>query len=123
MRRLATITVLAPLVALPTQAWECFSPREWQPKLFDTVMDENRNFIHDALDALPPEDVVDVVVDRGIMDQVWAHAADPGFAYRRIFDARLATTLRHHGVSQFATVNEKDFIDFGFELVWNPLDD
>jgi subtilisin family serine protease len=63
MRRLATITVLAILAALPAQAWECFSPREWQPKLVSEVMDANGNFIHDALDALPPEDVVDVVID------------------------------------------------------------
>jgi predicted nucleic acid-binding protein len=36
-------------------------------------------------------------------------------------DARLALTLRHHGVTEFATSNVKDFEGFGFNRVWNPL--
>ena len=53
----------------------------------------------------------------------WAHGTRSGF--RRIIDARLALTLRHHGVTDFATANAnaKDFAGFGFERVWNPLDD
>jgi predicted nucleic acid-binding protein len=43
------------------------------------------------------------------------------FAFRRIIDARLALTLRHHGVAEFATANEEDFAGFGFHRVWNPL--
>ena len=58
----------------------------------------------------------------GVMDTVWQHAATPGFARRRVFDTRLALTLRHHGVTAFATANEKDFADFGFKRLWNPLD-
>lgn len=57
----------------------------------------------------------------GIMNSVWARAEEPGFARRRIFDVRLAFTLHHHGVTSFATANEKDFEGFGFERVWNPL--
>jgi hypothetical protein len=38
-----------------------------------------------------------------------------------VFDARLALTLRHHGVSEFATANIKDSAGFGFDRVWNPL--
>ena len=49
----------------------------------------------------------------------WASATKAGF--RRIIDARLGLTLRHHGVTQLATVNTKDFQEFGFERVWNPL--
>jgi hypothetical protein len=41
--------------------------------------------------------------------------------FRRIIDARLGFTLRHHGVNQLATVNTKDFQEFGFQRVWNPL--
>jgi toxin-antitoxin system PIN domain toxin len=41
--------------------------------------------------------------------------------YRRIIDARLALTLRHHGVTHFATANERHFEGFGFERVWSPL--
>ncbi len=50
----------------------------------------------------------------------WANETQAGF--RRIIDARLALTLRHHGVTHFATANAKDFGEFGFERVWNPLD-
>ena len=57
----------------------------------------------------------------GLMADVWHHAAAPDFAYRRIYGARLALSLRHHGVTDFATANVKDFGDFGFTRVWNPL--
>lgn len=57
----------------------------------------------------------------GLMDRVWRASAQSGFARRRIYDARLAFTLRHHGVTEFATANVKDFQDFGFTRVWNPL--
>jgi toxin-antitoxin system PIN domain toxin len=56
-----------------------------------------------------------------VMTEVWPLAARPDFGRRRIFDARLALTLRHHGVTHFATANTKDFLDFGFTEVWNPL--
>jgi uncharacterized protein len=56
-----------------------------------------------------------------VMDEVWALAGGKGFARRRIFDARLALTLRHGGVTHFATSNVKDFQGWGFEKVWNPL--
>ncbi|MDP6523058.1 MAG: PIN domain-containing protein [Kiritimatiellia bacterium] len=69
----------------------------------------------------PAWPIVDVVLDSEIMKRVWKHASEESFAYRRIFDARLAATLQHHGVTQFATRNEKDFAAFGFERLWNPL--
>jgi len=56
-----------------------------------------------------------------VMEQVWKLAAKADFAFRRIIDARLALTLRHHGVTEFATANEEDFAGFGFTRVWNPL--
>ncbi|NBX29063.1 PIN domain-containing protein [bacterium] len=56
-----------------------------------------------------------------VMDDVWNHAAKPGFAFRRIIDVRLARTLLHHGVTEFATANTKDFLRLGFDRVWNPL--
>jgi hypothetical protein len=55
------------------------------------------------------------------MDVVWELAGDRDFARRRIFDARLALTLRHGGVTHFVTTNVKDFEGWGFEKVWNPL--
>lgn len=56
-----------------------------------------------------------------IMEQVWKEASARNYAFRRIIDTRLALTLRHHGVTEFATTNEKDFAGFGFVRVWNPL--
>jgi toxin-antitoxin system PIN domain toxin len=58
-----------------------------------------------------------------VMDTVWKLAAGKNFARRRIFDARLVLTLRHHGVTRFATANVKDFKGLDFERVWNPLVD
>jgi toxin-antitoxin system PIN domain toxin len=57
-----------------------------------------------------------------VMDEVWRHASSSSFARRRIIDARLALTLRHHGVTRFATRNTRDFADFEFEEVWDPID-
>lgn len=56
----------------------------------------------------------------GLMDDIWKRAARAE-AYRRIFEIRLALTLRHHGVTEFASANVKDFEGFGFKRVWNPL--
>ena len=56
-----------------------------------------------------------------VMEDVWTQAATSGFDFRRIIDLRLARTLRHHGVTDFATANEKDFAEQGFNRVWNPL--
>ena len=56
-----------------------------------------------------------------VMDEVWKLAGAKDFARRRIFDARLAMTLRQSGVTHFATANVKDFQGWGFQKVWNPL--
>lgn len=57
-----------------------------------------------------------------IMREVWKLASEPGFPRRKLIDARLALTLLHHGVTEFATRNVKDFRGLGFARVWNPLD-
>ena len=62
-----------------------------------------------------------LVENAPIMDEVWRCAGAESFARRRIIDARLAFTLRHHGVTELATANVKDFNGFGFDRVWNPL--
>ena len=56
-----------------------------------------------------------------VMDEVWRLAAQPNIGRRIVFDARLALTLRHHGVTEFATRNETHFTGFGFTRLWNPL--
>ncbi len=57
----------------------------------------------------------------GVMENVWQLAAQPNVGRRAVFDARLALTLRHHGVNEFATRNTSHFADLGFARVWNPL--
>ncbi len=52
---------------------------------------------------------------------LWKWAAETTTGFRQIIDARLALTLRYHGVTHFATANEKHFAGFEFENVWNPL--
>ncbi|MBW8003332.1 MAG: hypothetical protein FVQ80_15185 [Planctomycetes bacterium] len=56
-----------------------------------------------------------------LMKEVWEYSAQPGRGRHSIFDGRLAFTLRHYGVKEFATRNAKDFQDFGFSRVWDPL--
>jgi hypothetical protein len=56
-----------------------------------------------------------------VMAKVWAKAAEPGFARRRIFDLRLAFSLQAAGVAEFATRNVRDFDGIGFSRVWDPL--
>ena len=56
-----------------------------------------------------------------VMDEVWRLAAQPNIGRRVVFDARLALSLRHQGVTEFATRNETHFAGFGFTRVWNPL--
>ena len=55
---------------------------------------------------------------RGFFDSL---PGQPNIGRRVVFDARLALTLRHHGVTEFATRNEIHFTGFGFARVWNPL--
>jgi toxin-antitoxin system PIN domain toxin len=64
-----------------------------------------------------------LVENAPVMAQVWRLATGEAFARRRIIDARLARTLQHHGVTQLATVNTRDFAGLGFARVWNPLAD
>ena len=54
-------------------------------------------------------------------DELWPLAAEAGFGRRRIYDARLALSLRRQGVTAFATANLKDFDGFGFDRLWNPV--
>ncbi len=58
---------------------------------------------------------------RAAHDQLWAMAGKRDFAYRRLYDARMALLLLQHGVTESATANTRDFEGFGFARVWNPL--
>lgn len=58
---------------------------------------------------------------RPFYDAFWPKLRTHDFARRRSFDWRLALSLIQQGVTEFATVNLKDFEGFGFERVWSPL--
>lgn len=58
---------------------------------------------------------------RSLHDSLWQHAARRDFAFRRLYDARSALTMIAQGVTEFATVNVKDWQAVGFRRVWNPL--
>ncbi|MGY6555212.1 MAG: TA system VapC family ribonuclease toxin [Wenzhouxiangella sp.] len=58
-----------------------------------------------------------------IMNQLWHIATQPNLPRRALFDARIALTLRHHGVTEWATRNTPDFETFGFARLINPIDD
>lgn len=64
--------------------------------------------------GFPPE-------SRPFHDAFWPRLRTSGFARRRSCDWRLALALLQQGVTDFATVNEKDFEGFGFQKLWNPL--
>jgi predicted nucleic acid-binding protein len=55
-------------------------------------------------------------------NRMWQIAGRAPFAFRRIYDVRFALTLQQCGVTEFATLNGKDFEGLGFRRVWNPLE-
>jgi predicted nucleic acid-binding protein len=54
-------------------------------------------------------------------DTFWPRLRKESFARRRAYDWRTALSLVQQGVTEFATVNTKDFAGMGFARVWNPL--
>jgi toxin-antitoxin system PIN domain toxin len=58
---------------------------------------------------------------RPLHDALWRRARAATFAFRRLYDTRTALTMTSQGVTEFATVNTKDFEGLGFRRVWNPL--
>jgi uncharacterized protein len=58
---------------------------------------------------------------RPLHDTLWQKARANAFAFRKSFDTRSALTMTAQGVTEFATVNVKDFEGLGLRKVWNPL--
>ena len=58
---------------------------------------------------------------RAFHDELWPSLRQKGLARRRAYDLRTALSLLRNGVTEFATVNLKDFEGVGFKEVWNPL--
>lgn len=90
--------------------------RPLSPKEATGVIQAYRHHPRWALIGFDPDSV-------GLHDELWEIAAHQGFPRRRIYDVRLALSLRRQGITELATANVKDFSDFGFLRVWNPLKD
>jgi uncharacterized protein len=90
------------------------SPRPLSPAQAVDVVSSFRNHPRWRLIGFP-------LTSRGLHDRLWLHAAEPNFAFRRIYDARLALTLLDQGVTEFATANVRDFEGLGFKRLWNPI--
>ncbi len=58
---------------------------------------------------------------RNFHNELWPLFASEQFPRRRTYDLRLARSLVVQGITDFATVNLKDFSDGGFKRVFNPL--
>ncbi len=58
---------------------------------------------------------------RDLHDEIWKRAGTDDFARRRIYDTRTGLSLVAFGVTDFATLNLKDFQNLGLKKVWNPL--
>jgi predicted nucleic acid-binding protein len=56
-------------------------------------------------------------------DELWPVLRAKQFSRRRAYDWRTALALIRSGVTEFSTVNVKDFEGLGFAKVWNPLSD
>ncbi len=71
--------------------------------------------------SLPPKPHWRLIENTPVTKGIWPPVSQLQFARRRIFDARIAFTQPHHGVTDLATTNREDFEDFGFTGFWNPL--
>jgi toxin-antitoxin system PIN domain toxin len=58
---------------------------------------------------------------RDFHETLWPRLREKDFARRRAYDWRAALSMVRQGVTDFATVNVKDFEGMGFSKVWNPL--
>lgn len=58
---------------------------------------------------------------KDVHDRIWELASRKNIARRRIYDLRIALTLRAFGVTGFATANLKDFESLSLFRVFNPL--
>jgi toxin-antitoxin system PIN domain toxin len=61
------------------------------------------------------------IESRPLHDTLWQRARAKDFAFRKLYDTRSALTMIAQGVTEFATVNVKDFEGLRFRRVWNPI--
>jgi len=78
------------------------------------VCEAFRHHPHWQILGFPPD-------SRPFHDQLWPRLREKNFSRRRTYDWRASLSLIRQCVTDFATVNTKDFDSFGFRKVWNPL--
>ncbi len=78
------------------------------------VIQTYRNHPRWRLIGFPPE-------SRSLHDALWKRARASTFGFRRLYDTRGALTMIAQGVTEFATVNVRDFEGVGFRRVWSPI--
>jgi len=78
------------------------------------VCEAFRHHPHWQLIGFPPD-------SRAFHALLWPRLREKSLARRRAYDWRAALSMLRQGVTEFATVNVKDFEGFGFARVWNPL--
>lgn len=71
---------------------------------------EAKNVI-DTIKSNPDWHIVDIPDNGLAMRAVWSAAGKDPFAFRKIFDVRIAETLKSYGVETFFTRNIRDFRD------------
>jgi uncharacterized protein len=90
------------------------------PKICIHPLDEKKAFeVIQAFRSHPEWELIDY--PGNLMEEIWQSTREVGFPRRKIFDVRLARTLIHAGVRDFATGNERDFVGMNFRRVWNPF--
>jgi toxin-antitoxin system PIN domain toxin len=89
-------------------------PRPLTAEQASDVCEAFRQHPHWQLIGFPPD-------SRTFHDLFWPRLREKSLARRRAYDWRTALSMLRQGVTEFATVNVKDFEGFGFARVWNPL--
>ena len=90
------------------------SAKPMEPRAAVGMCEPFRNHPRWQVIGFPPD-------TRRFHDEMWPMLKKKDFARRHAYDWRTALSLLRQGVTEFATVNEKDFRGFGFKRVWNPL--
>jgi len=70
--------------------------------------------------SIPAGDSWIIRPDARLAEPLWRAAASPSFP-GAASTTPASPSPAHHGVTEFATANVKDFEGFGFTRVWNPL--
>lgn len=105
------------LVHVPAQVFiEFIHVITWQRLQNPLSLEQARQIVQDYIDAginILPQQSVQLQTFLGLLEQVTTR--------KKIFDVALIATLKDNGIVTFYTANVKDFEEFEFLTVINPL--